>query len=83
MQEYRASKQCLNEVHDMEEDWAADSTRPHTMFMDLEESKLNFAHYIAFMAMPTDPEHVPSSYSGSKNCSNVCLFWKDCIGTEC
>ena len=22
-------------------------------------------------------------YSGSKNCSSVCLFWKDCIGTEC
>ena len=22
-------------------------------------------------------------YSGSKNCSSLCLFWKDCIGTEC
>ena len=27
-------------------------------------------------------ENVASTYSGSKNCSSVCLFWKDCIGTE-
>ena len=24
-----------------------------------------------------------AQYSGSKNCSSVCLFWKDCICTKC
>ena len=24
-----------------------------------------------------------ATYSGSKNCSSVCLFYKDCIGTKC
>ena len=25
----------------------------------------------------------PQTYSGSKNCSNVCSFVNDCIGIEC
>lgn len=73
MQDSRASKQRLNEVHDMGEDWASNSTRPHAMITDLEESKLNLAHYIMLMATSTDSQDFPRSYMEAKKCLD---FWQ-------
>ena len=65
------SRASVNEAHDMGENWASNSTRPHTMFMDLEESKLNVAYYIALMATSMDSEHILRSYMEVKKCLDL------------
>ena len=41
------------------------------MFMDLEESKLNVAYYIALMATSMDSEHILRSYMEVKKCLDL------------